>query len=216
MEYLAISYKIPAEPSRHRVAVWKALKDLGAVYLQDGVAMVPPADGRENDLRRLKVRIEGCGGQAALLVLHFLDAEDGDAARDQFRRAREEEYAALRDDARRLMVQMEWDAGRGSDVFPAERYRLEVSRLRRRLEKAAAKDVFSSPGADEAEESVRLAEEKLAGIPLPVSAPVPSQRRSPRAERAKKPAPPAEEPAVEAAEEPAVPPAKEEMPWFLF
>ena len=33
MKFWALSYSIPANPSRYRVAVWKALKELGAVYL---------------------------------------------------------------------------------------------------------------------------------------------------------------------------------------
>ena len=41
MQFEAISYNLPANPSRYRVATWKKLRELGAVYLQDGVAMVP-------------------------------------------------------------------------------------------------------------------------------------------------------------------------------
>lgn len=51
MTFLALNYKIPANPSRYRVAVWKALRELGAVYLQDGVAAVPQQDGMEQALR---------------------------------------------------------------------------------------------------------------------------------------------------------------------
>mgnify|MGYP002539527060 CR=1 FL=1 len=54
MTFLALNYKIPANPSRYRVAVWKALRELGAVYLQDGVAAVPQQDGMEQALRELR------------------------------------------------------------------------------------------------------------------------------------------------------------------
>ena len=39
--WVLLIYRLPREPSRHRVAVWRKLKDLGALYLQDGVAALP-------------------------------------------------------------------------------------------------------------------------------------------------------------------------------
>ena len=39
--WLILVYHLPREPSRHRVAVWRKLKALGALYLQDGVAALP-------------------------------------------------------------------------------------------------------------------------------------------------------------------------------
>ena len=38
---MLLVYRLPREPSRHRVAVWRKLRDLGALYLQDGVAALP-------------------------------------------------------------------------------------------------------------------------------------------------------------------------------
>jgi hypothetical protein len=34
--WLILIYHLPREPSRHRVAMWRKLKALGAPYLQDG------------------------------------------------------------------------------------------------------------------------------------------------------------------------------------
>jgi hypothetical protein len=41
--WVLMVYRLPREPSRHRVAVWRKLRDLGALYLQDGVAALPEA-----------------------------------------------------------------------------------------------------------------------------------------------------------------------------
>ena len=72
MNFLALNYKIPANPSRYRVAVWKALRELGAVYLQDGVAAVPQQDGMETALRELR---EETGIEAAPDRFELLDSE---------------------------------------------------------------------------------------------------------------------------------------------
>jgi dsRNA-specific ribonuclease len=36
--WLLLVYKVPAEPARARAMIWRRLKALGAVYLQDGLA----------------------------------------------------------------------------------------------------------------------------------------------------------------------------------
>src|SRR5258708_26068155 len=40
-----ITYRLPAEPSRHRVGVWRELRRLGAVSLQQGTWAVPEGEG---------------------------------------------------------------------------------------------------------------------------------------------------------------------------
>ena len=58
MKFWALSYSIPANPSRYRVAVWKALKELGAVYLQPAVAVVPQREGLREALLAIRAARE--------------------------------------------------------------------------------------------------------------------------------------------------------------
>lgn len=160
MTFLALNYKIPANPSRYRVAVWKALRELGAVYLQDGVAAVPQQDGMEQALRELRERILDCGGQAALLQITFCDEADEQALLQAFAEARSEEYAELRDDAQRLKVQLEWERSRGADA-DEERCALELRRLKRRLESAIGRDFRQAAGREEAEQAVQALLDEL-------------------------------------------------------
>ena len=69
MKFWALSYSIPANPSRYRVAVWKALKELGAVYLQPAVAVVPQREGVREALLAIRERVLASGGTAALLSI---------------------------------------------------------------------------------------------------------------------------------------------------
>ena len=41
MNWLLLAYKIPREPSASRVYVWRKMKQLGAVLLQDAVWVLP-------------------------------------------------------------------------------------------------------------------------------------------------------------------------------
>lgn len=162
MTFLALNYKIPANPSRYRVAAWKSLKELGAVYLQDGVAAVPQRDGMEASLRELRERILSCGGQAALLQVTFCDEADEQALLQAFADARSEEYAELRDDVQRLKVQLDWERSRG-DGADVERCALELRRLKRRLEAVTERDFWQSAGRLEAEQAVQALLDELPG-----------------------------------------------------
>jgi hypothetical protein len=56
LRWVLLVYRLPREPSRHRVAVWRKLRDLGAHYLQDGVALPEDAVTREQ-LEWLQLRV---------------------------------------------------------------------------------------------------------------------------------------------------------------
>src|SRR3712207_7185701 len=59
-------YRLPREPSRRRVAVWRKLRDLGALYLQDGVAALPEDAVTREQLEWLQLRVREAGGEATL------------------------------------------------------------------------------------------------------------------------------------------------------
>lgn len=225
MEFLALCYKIPANPSRYRVAVWKAFKELGAVYIQDGVAAVPSGDGAKRSLQVIRGKIEDCGGQASLIAISYLQPEDERVLVQAFKQARTEEYAGIRDDAGRMRARMEWDRQNLADAFDEEPYHLELRRLRRRLEGATGHDYFSAPGRSEAAQAL---DETAALLSVRPAAPVKSSSSkaaaaSPEKTVARtKPAAASSLPApvtVTATGETAddeLPEKKDDMPWFLF
>src|SRR5438445_430154 len=50
--WLILTYKVPPEPAAKRIALWRRLKGMGAVYLQNGVCLLPKTD---DHVRRLKM-----------------------------------------------------------------------------------------------------------------------------------------------------------------
>jgi hypothetical protein len=65
--WLLLVYRIPAEPTRLRATVWRRLKSLGAVYLQNSAAALPAGGNAERALRRLRREILEMNGTAVLL-----------------------------------------------------------------------------------------------------------------------------------------------------
>lgn len=161
MKFWALSYSIPANPSRYRVAVWKALKELGAVYLQPAVAVVPQREGVREALLAIRERVLASGGTAALLSMAYDSEADEQAMLGAIQAAREEEYGEITADARRLLAQLNWEERQETAPPDAARYALECRRLRRRLAVAAAHDFFGAAGGEEAEAAIAAVETRL-------------------------------------------------------
>jgi hypothetical protein len=64
--WLLLTYKVPRDPTASRVAVWRKLKQLGAVALQDAVWVLPAAPPTREQFQWLAAEIEELGGEATL------------------------------------------------------------------------------------------------------------------------------------------------------
>ena len=93
--WLLLIYRVPAEPTRLRAAVWRRIKGLGAIYLQNSAAALPHAVGAERALRALRKEITEMGGTAYLLSTDVL-AGEADIER-AFNAARDAEYEEIVD-----------------------------------------------------------------------------------------------------------------------
>jgi hypothetical protein len=137
-------YRLPREPSRHRVAVWRKLRDLGALYLQDGVAALPEDAVTREQLEWLQLRVREAGGEATLWEAKpGTLAEEGELV-EAFRSSREEAYRTIIAEAERLRRKVQMGGGALSEQlgklereFRAERRR-DYFRSQLRLETAGA------------------------------------------------------------------------------
>src|ERR1035438_1394694 len=85
--WLLLVYRVPSEPSRLRAAVWRRLKSLGAIYLQNSAAALPASVGAERALRKLRSQVLDMGGTVALLSCTVLAGEPDVRAAFQAARA---------------------------------------------------------------------------------------------------------------------------------
>src|SRR5260221_7881009 len=93
--WLLLVYRVPSEPTRLRAAVWRRLKSLGAIYLQNSAAALPASIDAERALRKLRREILDMSGTAVLLSCSVLGGEQGVMA--SFPAARNDEYAQIVD-----------------------------------------------------------------------------------------------------------------------
>jgi len=83
MEWLLLVYKIPREPTAGRVYVWRKLKQLGAIAVQDAVWVLPATARTQEQFQWLAAEISEVGGEASLFTSQVL-LDGQDSLREQF------------------------------------------------------------------------------------------------------------------------------------
>ena len=153
--WVLLVYKLPREPSRHRVAVWRKLRDLGALYLQDGVAALPEDAVTREQLEWLQLRVREAGGEATLWeALPGTVAEERELV-EAFRTSREEAYRAIISQAQRLRRKAELGGG----VALSE----QLGKLEREFRAERRRDYFRSPLRTEAAAALKAARQAVRG-----------------------------------------------------
>ena len=95
--WLLLTYKVPPEPAAKRIALWRRLKGLGAVYLQNGVCLLPKTDDHVRRLKMLENDVAEMGGEAVILETAALDAAQEEKVVARFKADRDEAYRELID-----------------------------------------------------------------------------------------------------------------------
>src|ERR671934_1962801 len=92
MDWMVITYRWPAEPSRHRVAVWRELRKTGAVSLQQATWAVPDRPHLAEGIDRAIELVARADGEA--IVFRGAPRDETQAARleELYTEAREAEW----------------------------------------------------------------------------------------------------------------------------
>lgn len=90
--WLLFTYKLPAEPTAGRIGVWRRLKGMGAVYLQNGACLLPKTDDHVRRLKMLENDASAMGGEAVLLETIGFDPGQEHKVLERFRADRDDQY----------------------------------------------------------------------------------------------------------------------------
>src|SRR6201982_2029452 len=92
ISWLLLTYKVPPEPAAKRVALWRRLKSMGAVYLQNGVCLLPKTKEHARRLKILENDIAEMGGDAVILETAAFDRAQDDKVVARFKADRDDAY----------------------------------------------------------------------------------------------------------------------------
>lgn len=85
MTWLMLVYRLPPNRSTRRVYVWRRLKRIGAIYLQDGTCVLPADDRTREQFQWLVAEIGEMAGEAYVCSAAFLTDDQEVRVIDQFR-----------------------------------------------------------------------------------------------------------------------------------
>jgi len=148
--WLALGYNIPINPSKNRVYIWRKLKDFGAEYFKQGVAVLPNTKDNYNHFRTLASKIKEMGGEASIVELRFIDPEDELEMIARFKRQTENEYAELKNDIATAINEIKRSSGKPL----AESKGDELKRMIKRYNMAKRRDYFRSGSSRELEQGI--------------------------------------------------------------
>lgn len=156
-----IVYRVPTDSSRARVAVWRDLKRLGGLYLQQCVCVLPKTPQTDDELAGIRDRIGGFGGTSNLFQI-AVDAAQRDDLVAEFRALAERDYAEIIEECETKFVkEIEFERFRGNYTFEeVEEIRHDLEKIRRWFRRIVARDWFGGPGRQDAEAWI----ERCAGL----------------------------------------------------
>jgi len=93
--WLLVSVSTAGAAATLRVQVWRKLRSLGALYLQQSVCLLPEREETTRQVRRLLDRVRHQGGSARSLRVTFPDPAEQQQVIGEFNATRDAEYAEV-------------------------------------------------------------------------------------------------------------------------
>ncbi len=153
INWLLLTYKVPPEPAKKRVGLWRRLKGMGAVYLQNGVCLLPKTDDHVRRLKMLENDIAEMEGESVILETVALDRAQQEKVIARFRTDRDEEYREFLDKCKDFEAEIAKETTAKHFTYAElEENDVDLKKLREWLEKIRKLDFYGARlGADSQE-----------------------------------------------------------------
>ncbi|WP_234122686.1 Chromate resistance protein ChrB [Clostridium hydrogenum] len=151
INFLQFTYKIPSEPSKNRVHIWRSLKELGAIYLQQGVTLLPYDEKLEKILKELREEVNSLGGKSTLSELKFLNETDEEDIILEFKEQINKEYIEFQNNCERFIYEINREIENNNFQFSElEENEEELKKLERWYNKICKREYFESENEEKA------------------------------------------------------------------
>ncbi|TDF93702.1 ChrB domain-containing protein [Arthrobacter terricola] len=152
--WLLLVYRVPSEPTRLRAAVWRKLRNLGAIYMQNSAAAVPRTAASERAMRALRNEIvESMSGKAFLINSTSIIGETDLV--EMFNEARNEEYEEILDKCRDFHAGVEKEVREEHFTYgELEENEEDLVKLKGWYQKVKARDMLGASLADKVSDAL--------------------------------------------------------------
>jgi hypothetical protein len=161
--FTVLVYRMPPKPTAARVAVWRSLKKIGAIYLQQSVCVFPDNSQLRKDLAPILGRITEASGEFHLLPLRTLDTTEGPKLIEQFQQQTANHYAEIIENCEvNFTKEIEFETFRKNFTYEeAEEIRAEFEKICAWYERVLHRDWFGAPNQARARDWLSRCEKML-------------------------------------------------------
>jgi hypothetical protein len=162
VRWLVVVIRVPANPSRHRVGVWRELRHVGAISLGGGVWAMPAAPVFASGLDKVTDLVARAEGQLLTFDSRPRDDADETALVAEFNAVRAAEWAEFSSECDKFDAEIAKEQ-RINKLTVAELDEEEQSleRLRRWWRELRARDIFVVPEGVDADDRLKHCEQVL-------------------------------------------------------
>lgn len=130
-KWLLLTYRVPREPTSSRVYVWRKLKQLAAVAIQDAIWVLPKMPKTQELFQWLATEITELGGEAILWEAEQLYVTESDDLEKQFTEPLISEYEAICDELKKKKCDLAELSKRFVEAQKQDYFALELGKLTR-------------------------------------------------------------------------------------
>lgn len=140
--------RLPTEPSRHRVAVWRELRRAGAVQLGPGSWALPALPVFTDSVERVIGLVQRGDGEIVSLEAHGRDAPSDDRLKATYTETRQAEWTEFIADCAKYLAELAKEiANEKYTLAELDEEEQSMERLRRWHRELSIRDVFGAPSA---------------------------------------------------------------------
>jgi hypothetical protein len=160
--WLVVTIRLPASPSRHRVAVWRELRRIGAVPLGGGTWAAPAAPVFADGLNKVAELVRRADGSVLTLDARPHADTDADALLAEFNAARAAEWTEFVSECDKFEIEIAKERRIGKlTVAELDEEEHSLDRLRRWSRDLKARDIFGVAEGVDAEDRLKRCTETL-------------------------------------------------------
>jgi DNA-binding transcriptional regulator PaaX len=160
--WLVVCVKVPTTPTRHRVAVWRELRRLGAVVIGQGVWALPNVPALVEGLGRAASLAAEGDGDLMILESRGQTTAQAEKMSSLFAAARADEWAEFLADCQKFLAEIDREIAIDKlTMAELEEEEQSLDRLRRWHHDLKQRDLFDTPAGTAALSRLRECNDRL-------------------------------------------------------
>jgi uncharacterized protein YdbL (DUF1318 family) len=157
--------QLPASPSSARVALWRRVRAVGAVGLQNGAWVLPMTAEHVALFEQLAATVGEQGGSGVVLIASASTKESDAAIVTRFQSDRAREYEEFAERCAALLAEVEKETGRSKFTFAElEEIEQDLDKLSGWLDKIQARDFFPDERHQRSVQTLQRCRQALSGF----------------------------------------------------